>query len=202
MAALVVALSELAVRRCNRLNMKYYVNFSFITSKSTEYYPFGMPMPNRTYSLSNGSKYRFGFNGQEKDDEVKGDGNSLEYKFRMYDPRLGKFLSVDPLATQYPFYSPYHFAGNNPIQYVDLEGKEPKDFRNNWIDLTDPVVSRNGMATIRTIYDQVSDQVYSVMQPLNSNRFYYLTQKGSDGNSVPNAPILWGSGTYSEMAKI
>src|SRR5687767_303579 len=44
---------------------------------------------------------------------------------RIYDPRLGRFLSVDPLAKQYPFYSPYHYAGNSPIKNIDLDGAEP-----------------------------------------------------------------------------
>jgi RHS repeat-associated protein len=42
--------------------------------------------------------YRYGFQGQEKDDEIKGEGNSVNYKFRMHDPRLGRFFAVDPLT--------------------------------------------------------------------------------------------------------
>ncbi len=80
-------------------------------------------MPNRTYSLSSGS-YRFGFNGKENDNEVKGDGNQQDYGMRISDPRLGRFLSVDPLADNYPWYTPYQFAGNTPIWAVDLDGLE------------------------------------------------------------------------------
>jgi RHS repeat-associated protein len=69
--------------------------------------------------------YRYGFQGQEKDDEVKGSGNSLNYKYRMYDPRLGRFFAVDPLTAKYPFYSPYAFSGNRVIDMVELEGLEP-----------------------------------------------------------------------------
>src|ERR1051325_279971 len=46
--------------------------------------------------------YRYGFNGKENDDEVKGEGNEQNYGMRIYDPRLGKFLSVDPLTKSYP----------------------------------------------------------------------------------------------------
>lgn len=45
---------------------------------------------------------------------------------RIYDPRLGKFLSVDPLTKEYPWYTPYQFAGNKPIQFIDLDGLEEK----------------------------------------------------------------------------
>ncbi|MFA5574961.1 MAG: hypothetical protein WC994_07900 [Brumimicrobium sp.] len=71
------------------------------------------------------TNYRYGFQGQEKDDEVKGAGNSVNYKYRMHDPRLGRFFAVDPLAKDYPFYSPYSFSGNRVLDAVELEGLEP-----------------------------------------------------------------------------
>jgi RHS repeat-associated protein len=51
-------------------------------------------MPGRTF---NSSEYRYGFGGHEKDDEIKGEGNSLDFGARIYDPRLGRWLSVDPI---------------------------------------------------------------------------------------------------------
>jgi RHS repeat-associated protein len=87
------------------------------------YYPFGMLQPERNFNAPN---YRYGFQGQEKDDEVKGIGNSISFAHRIFDPRLGRFLSLDPLTKEYPWYSPYHFAGNTPIQAIDMEGLEPK----------------------------------------------------------------------------
>ncbi len=86
-----------------------------------DYYPFGMTMPGRVF---NGGDYRYGFNGQEQDDEVKGNGNSLSFTFRFYDPRLGRFLSVDPVFAEYPWNSPYAFAENDVIRARDLEGAE------------------------------------------------------------------------------
>lgn len=68
--------------------------------------------------------YRYGFNGKEKDNEVSGDGNQYDYGFRIYNPRLGRFLSVDPLAYSYPYYTPYQFAGNMPVAAIDLDGLE------------------------------------------------------------------------------
>uniref|UniRef100_UPI002ED1D933 RHS repeat domain-containing protein n=1 Tax=Flavobacterium sp. C4GT6 TaxID=3103818 RepID=UPI002ED1D933 len=86
-----------------------------------DYYPFGMQMPNRFY---NGTDYRYGFNGKEKDDEIKGLGAQYDYGFRIYDSRIGRFLSTDPLFAGYPYYTPYQFAGNRPIWAVDLDGLE------------------------------------------------------------------------------
>jgi RHS repeat-associated protein len=87
-----------------------------------DYYPFGMLMPGRKYEAT--SSYRYGFQGQEKDNEIKGDGNSIDFSYRIYDTRLGKFLSVDPLSKVYPFYSPYHFSSNQPIHAPELDGME------------------------------------------------------------------------------
>ncbi|MEP4578221.1 MAG: hypothetical protein ABJZ80_08585, partial [Gilvibacter sp.] len=63
--------------------------------------------------------------GQEMDNEIKGEGNSLNYTFRMHDPRVGRFFATDPLERTYPFYSPYQFSGNRLIDMVELEGLEP-----------------------------------------------------------------------------
>ncbi len=91
-----------------------------------QYNPFGMQMPGKNTTLASYSslnRYRFGFNGMEKDDEVRGAGNALEFGGRsIYDSRLGRFISVDPLERQFPYASPYHYASNNPIYYVDNGG--------------------------------------------------------------------------------
>jgi RHS repeat-associated protein len=78
-------------------------------------------MPARNQSTEN---YRYGFQGQESDDEVKGEGNSINFEFRMHDPRIGRFLSVDPLSAKYPHNSPYAFSENIVIHCFELEGLE------------------------------------------------------------------------------
>ncbi|OQP57832.1 hypothetical protein A3860_09410 [Niastella vici] len=89
-----------------------------------DYYPFGMLQPGRSF---NADGYRYGFNDKESDNEVKGEGNQYDYGFRIYDPRIGKFLSTDPLSAKFPYYSLYQFSGNNPIRYIDLDGAEQFD---------------------------------------------------------------------------
>jgi len=85
------------------------------------YYPFGMLQPDRHWSSDS---YRYGYNGKEKDDEIKGKGTSYDFGARMYDPRMGRFLSIDPLSSSFPWYSPYQYAGNSPIYCIDLDGLE------------------------------------------------------------------------------
>lgn len=102
--------------------------------QATDYSPFGVQLSARniakftpgTSTPISGADGRYGFQGQEEDDEVKGEGNSINYEFRMHDPRIGRFFAIDPLAKEYPFYSPYAFSGNSVINSIELEGAEPK----------------------------------------------------------------------------
>ena len=88
---------------------------------TTDYYAFGMVMSDRSWNTEG---YRWGFNGKENDNEVKGIGNQQDYGARIYDARLGRFLSVDPIADKYPNLTPYQFASNRCIDGIDWDGLE------------------------------------------------------------------------------
>ncbi len=80
-------------------------------------------MPGRHETASD--QYRYGFQGQEMDNEIKDvPGSSLNYKYRMHDPRVGRFFAIDPLAPKYPHNSPYAFSENRLIDGIELEGLE------------------------------------------------------------------------------
>jgi len=81
-----------------------------------------MVEPGRSYSA--GNQYMYGFNGKEQDNEVSGQGNQYDYGFRIYNPRLGKFLSVDPLFKSFPWNGPYSYAEGDVIRSIDLDGLE------------------------------------------------------------------------------
>ena len=66
--------------------------------------------------------YRYGYQGSEKDDEVKGNGNSYTTKFRQLDPRIGRWLSLDPRAKDLASMSPYVSMNDNPIYLNDPNG--------------------------------------------------------------------------------
>lgn len=88
-----------------------------------DYEPFGALLPGRNYSSDS---YRFGFNGKENDNEWHGATGTLQdYGMRAYDTRVARFFAVDPIASQYPWYTPYQFAGNTPIVAIDVDGLEP-----------------------------------------------------------------------------
>ncbi|SRX75277.1 RHS repeat-associated core domain-containing protein [Aequorivita antarctica] len=90
---------------------------------------------------ANTSDYRYGFQGQEMDDEIKGEGNSLNYTFRMHDPRVGRFFAVDPLTMQYAHYSPYSFGGNKVIENKELEGLEEYHYTVEFDDNDEPILN-------------------------------------------------------------
>ena len=77
--------------------------------------------------------HRFSFNGQERDDEVIGEGNSVSFKYRIHDTRLGRFLSIDPLSAKYAFNSPFAFAENKVGFGRELEGLEVPFF--GWVEV-------------------------------------------------------------------
>ncbi|MGO4294027.1 DUF6443 domain-containing protein [Chitinophaga sp. RAB17] len=82
-----------------------------------DYAPFGMGLTGRGFNVAG---YRYGFNGQEKSDEVKGEGNSYTAQFWEYDPRIGRRWNLDPVTTNSEsLYATFH---NNPILYVDPLG--------------------------------------------------------------------------------
>lgn len=76
------------------------------------------------YSYELTTHDRYGCQGQEMDDEVKGEGNSYDFGARMLDPRIGRWITIDPLAKKYPNLTPYNFVGNMPIIAIDPDGKD------------------------------------------------------------------------------
>jgi RHS repeat-associated protein len=86
-----------------------------------DYSPFGAALDGRTMQ---GDGYRYGFNGMEKDDEVKGAGNSYDFGARIYDSRVGRWLSRDALSGKYPDLSNYNLVFNCPIIFIDPDGRD------------------------------------------------------------------------------
>ena len=129
---------RIGVSGSNPLLIDYYAS---VIMSSSDYYAFGMTMPNR----GSAGSYRYGFNGKEKDDELKGSGNSYDFGARMYDPRLGRFLSIDPLSKQFPSESNYGYAGNSPIVLVDNQGE-----KKTWYIL---VIDEKGNETLMKVVD-------------------------------------------------
>lgn len=97
-----------------------------------------MQMPQRVWT-SDSAGYDFGFGGQMKDDEIYGKGNSYTAEYWQYDSRLGRWMSVDPLAKLMPYESSYVFVGNSPMIHIDPDGRKRTvtHIYNNYETVTD-----------------------------------------------------------------
>ncbi|MFM2387750.1 MAG: hypothetical protein RL660_2507 [Bacteroidota bacterium] len=169
------------------------------------YYAFGSPKCNARSAAAEAGNitastqwfdgkegYRFGFNGEEKDDDVMGIGIFLNYGLRAFDSRLCRFVSVDPLSFSYPFYTPFQFAGNNPIRYIDLDGAEqenpppPGKFTESYSDyIPDYYNAIDTPLYKRTAIDLVSGaevEYYCTETFFNGDRRKYYWTGGLDGD--------------------
>lgn len=147
-------------------------------------YPFGMLVPNRNASSA---AYRYGFNSMEKDDEIKGIGNSYDFGARMLDSRIGRWFATDskPKADQ----SNYVAFINNPIIFVDPDGKDDWYF-----DFTTKAftVIRNGKPNryfiTDYIYTKPTEKGFSFGHP--QNKQYSVNSDEIKQIFTQNAP-LW-----------
>ena len=131
------------------MNKKFEVDIL----SASNFTSFGFCMSSRKFSTP---CYRYGFNGKEKDDEINSEGNSYDYGFRIYNPALGRFLSVDPLFRTFAMLTPYQYASNSPIQFIDLDGLEG----------TRPVV-----ASQRTYINLIGIEVYEMAKARGYSAF-------------------------------
>jgi len=130
------------------------------------YEPFGSLLPGRNYSSES---YRFGFGGMPKDDEIYGaTGTSYDFGARLLDPRIGRWMSVDPAFSQQPGVSPYQSFLNSPLQYVDPEGETEFHFT--------------------TIRNKDTGETTTVLKVISGR---YIQKYSSE-------PILWGAGSVTK----
>ncbi|MBD0401486.1 RHS repeat domain-containing protein [Flammeovirga sp. EKP202] len=99
----------------------------------SDYYPFGLTMEDRSWSgVEGGKEYRYGFSGHEKDDDLKGSRSTYDMGARLYNPSIGRTPSIDPKFQLFPSISPYSYAGNNPLYYIDPDGAVIEPYHKSW----------------------------------------------------------------------
>ena len=156
-------------------------------------------MPGRQ---ANPGDYRYGFNGKEEDVEgMGGGGNTYDYGFRIYNPQIAKFLSVDPLFKTYPWYSSYQYAGNSPVAFIDLDGLERVLAIS--FDGVGPGGTNYRIGNLRRLNDQDISSMIITDNPASQIANAFIEASNSDengigfvaifGHGIPNN--LWGNGS-------
>jgi RHS repeat-associated protein len=93
-------------------------------AQTTNYYPFGLVMNQGGNTNPTNQKNKYLYNGKElQDDKMTSESMNLyDYGARFYDPQIGRWTTVDPLAEKYRRWSPYNYCMNNPIRFIDPDG--------------------------------------------------------------------------------
>ena len=146
-------------------------------------YPFGMLQPGRNFSSEG---YRFGFNGQEKDDEVNGTGNSYTAQYWQYDPRLGRRWNVDPEFRKIPSLSSYQVFSNNPIFYIDPYGNIQTDYFNKFGKKIGSDGDNNGKKVV--VFNEKAKN--EIKEATNNNEFWTNESSYSEGLIDFSDPII------------
>lgn len=162
--------------------------YHYKPSKTGGYSPINTIVRHSSITVSDLDDYRFGFQGQEKDDKIKGDGNSINYKYRMHDPRIGRFFAVDPLAAKYPHNSPYAFSENRVIDAVELEGLEAAKIN----PCTENLV---------LIYGGAEGQAIGALRSIESSEHHGKTLKDRNDGGLYNIKTIESEQTQVEMIR-
>lgn len=101
-------------------NVRSVVNQSGTVEQATDYYPYGL-----SFSNNNLTKNRYLYNGKEIQNQTLSSQffGMYDYGARYYDPVIGRWMGVDPLAADYYSLSPYGYCAGNPIVYSDENGE-------------------------------------------------------------------------------
>ncbi|WP_428229470.1 RHS repeat domain-containing protein [Flavobacterium sp.] len=123
-------------------NIRLSYDKNLVIQEENNYYPFGLKHKgDNTVIIGAENKYKY--NGKELQDELG--LNFYDYGARNYDPALGRWMNIDNMAEKYLSSSPYHYAGNNPVLYLDIDGNEFTESAWKWVNrLIADINSRQG----------------------------------------------------------
>lgn len=151
----------------------------------------GMLLVGRSFGSE---EYRYGFNGKENTDEIYGDDMLVDFGARIYDARLGRWLSMDPYARKYPSFTPYNFTNNSPIVQKDPNGKEitlyyfDKQGKKQSFIFNPNEKYTGNVSQIKMFYDS-----YEYLKSKGADDVF--TDLGNDTENKVDVLITWGQGS-------
>ncbi len=157
------------------------------------YYPFGLRQigyNGATSSIGNDLAQKWGYNGKEYQDDLVGGKNLNWHDFgaRNYDPALGRWMNLDPLAEQMRRHSPYNYAFDNPVYFIDPDGMAPMGPGDWW---------RKVKQTIKNDIAAAPRQFKKMMSDLNS-LFGSINVQGNHKDKIGSGVVIVGSGPTTD----
>jgi len=168
---------------------------------ANDYYPFGMEARS-VFS----SEYRYGFNRLELEREFNNSNSIIDYESRLYNNRLGKFLKIDVKWSHYPSHSPYSYAVDNPVRWIDQGGFGADDGKLHANVVKIKVTTNQGVKIIylkKNFYENLTKEQADDWDKYGANGWYEanpstfqkknrLIKKGEDGRITSTT---WGANT-------
>lgn len=179
---------QLHIKNEPRLSLAYSKKVQKPLKISVSYYPFGLQQQGYNdvvTSNSNSMAEKFAFGGKEFGEELG--LNWYDVSARNYDPAIGRWMNIDPLAELMTRHSPYNYAFDNPIYFIDPDGRSPFGF----VDPKRQKAKSNG--AVRTVHDLGATGITGVGFTKKSNGTYetqvFITETTNQVLSDPESGI-------------